>query len=292
MKEMMIKLGLLCMLCCIIYEVKPKDKEVINDIEEDTYVIVSTDDDTNEIELETYLLGVVASEMPYSFEMEALKAQAVAARTFVCERNLLVDNTTSNQVYKSEQELIELFDEDYEEMKQIIEEAINATKGEVLTYDDELISALFYSSNNGYTNNSQDYYANSLPYLVSVESSWDIAFDSTIQTINMSIEDVISKLGVYNLDISNIVLYDNGYVNTIQIGDTIFSGREVRELLGLRSSCFSIVVIDEVYIETKGYGHGVGMSQYGAQGMALEGYTYEEILTYYYTGVEITQLNE
>ncbi len=291
MKIIIIKLGCIFVLFLLIVYFMPSNNKVIEE-DKSIYVTLTMDEESIQIELETYLLGVIASEMPYSFEMEALKAQALAARTFVYERGLVVDNTMQTQVYKSETQLKEIFDEEYETMLSIVETAVNETKGEILTYEGEVISALFYSSNNGYSNNAQDYYTTAYPYLISVDSHWDLTFEQTTSTISLSIEEVKQKLGVEDLTISNIVLYENGYVSTIQIGNTTYTGREVREYLGLRSSCFSIAIFDEVYIETIGYGHGVGMSQYGAQGMALEGYTYDEIVKHYYEGVEIKQLYE
>ncbi len=301
MREICMKIIVVVCLSLLVVFMMPKDsvekeekpdKKVSNAQDDKIYVSLQTQGEITQIELETYLIGVVASEMPYSFELEAVKAQAVAARTFVSQRGYEVDNTINSQVYKNEGELKEIFDENYEEMKVVVETAITKTKGEVITYQGNVISALFYSSNNGFSNDSQDYFSNEYPYLSSVESTWDLNFEHTTQTTTLTKNEVMDALDVSGLDINNIVKYDNGYINTIDIGSKTFSGREVRELLGLRSSCFTIEVADSVIIETVGYGHGVGMSQYGAQGMALEGYTYDEIIKHYYQGVEIENLNE
>lgn len=247
--------------------------------------------EVKEIELEVYLAGVIASEMPYTFEEEALKAQCVAARTYVMQRGLHVDDSTSSQVYHSESELKEIYDENYEEMANKIQKVIEETRGEVMTYEGEYISALFYSSNNGFSNDASWYYANEVPYLKSVPSSWDTQFEKTNAVIEKSVLECKEALQVSSLDIKDIVFYENGYINTIVIGNKSFTGREVREKLGLRSSCFTLEVdADIVRIYTSGYGHGVGMSQYGALGMAKEGYTYQEILKHYYRGVEIVNL--
>ncbi len=246
-----------------------------------------------EMELESYLAGVIASEMPYTFEKEALKAQCVAARTYVMQRGLKVDDSTSSQVYHSQAELKEIHDENYEEMQNVIHQVLEETKGEVMMYDGNYISAMFYSSNNGFSNDASWYYKNEVPYLKSVSSIWDTQFENTNAVVEKSVEECKAALGVSSFLIQNMQTYENGYIKTMTIGGKVFTGRQVREALGLRSSCFSMEIKgDYVHIYTRGYGHGVGMSQYGALGMAKEGYTYHEILTHYYTGVEIVNLND
>lgn len=243
------------------------------------------------IPLEKYLEGVVASEMPYTFELEALKAQCVAARTFVLQRGLSVDDSTSSQVYRSENELIEIHQDNYDAMITKIRTAINETKGLVMRYQGEYISAMFYSSNNGKSNDASWYYQNEVPYLKSVDSPWDIKHEKSVQTISLAVSECMNALGVANMHLGNITYYDNGYVDTITIGGKQFSGREVREKLQLRSSCFSMVIQENIVsITTEGFGHGVGLSQYGANGMALEGYTYEEILHHYYQDIQIEKI--
>lgn len=243
------------------------------------------------IPLETYLEGVVASEMPYTFEMEALKAQCVAARTFVLKRNLNVDDSTGSQVYRSENELIEIHQENYDAMITRIRQAINETKGLVMRYQGEYISALFYSSNNGKSNDASWYYQNEVPYLKSVDSPWDLQFENTVQTKELGLQECMNALNVSSFNIGSIQYYDNGYIASIEIGEKIFSGREVREKLDLRSSCFTInIQNDIVLITTTGFGHGVGMSQYGALGMAQEGYDFKAILNHYYYGIHIEKI--
>lgn len=249
--------------------------------------------EVKEMELENYLLGVIASEMPYSFEMEALKAQCVAARTYVMQRGGKVDDSTSSQVYHSMEELQQLHPQDYDVMIETIHKALEATSGEVMKYQGEYISALFYSSCNGRTNDASWYYQNEVPYLKSVDSFWDLQYENTNAVIEKSVRECMQQLGVSSFHIGMVQKYENGYIQKIAIGDQVFSGREVREKLGLRSSCFSFEVQgDTVFIYTSGFGHGVGMSQYGALGMAKEGYTYQEILKHYYQGVEIVNLKE
>lgn len=245
------------------------------------------------IELEEYLIGVVGSEMPASFAKEALKAQAVAARTFVAKRNFEVDDTTASQVFQDDSQLKQVWKESYDENKKRIEEAVTETQGEVLTYQGELITAAFFSSCNGYTNNSEDYWSNSSPYLRSVESAWDKSVSGNKQTKEFSLVDFSNVLGFQNTvkSIGKPEYYKNGYVKSIVIDGIKFSGREIREALSLRSSAFEIKLNKQtVHITTEGFGHGIGMSQYGAKAMAEAGYDYKKILKHYYTNVEITAL--
>lgn len=282
----------LWMICFNLLPQTEKQKEQVKENEKIMqYVEVMTINDVEKIELETYLIGVVASEMPYTFELEALKAQSVAARTYVLSRNLKVDASTNTQVYKNEAQLKEIYDENYETMYTKIKQAVEATKGEVLTYENEYISALFYSCNNGYSNDCSWYFENERPYLKCVQSKWDLAYENCKTMVEKSKQEVLSALQISSLDIVQYTHYDNGYVKTIQIGNKVFSGREVRELLNLRSSCFKFEDIGAyVRIYCEGYGHGVGMSQYGANGMAKEGFTYEEILKHYYTDVQLESI--
>ena len=247
-----------------------------------------------EIELEEYLKGVVGSEMTPSYEMEALKAQAVAARTFVASRNYRVDDSTSSQVYLDDSQLRTAWKEDYEESQQRVAAAVDATRGEIMVVDGEPITAFFFASSGGKTANSEDYYSGELSYLRSVESPWDAEVDSDYVTqFQCSREELGNALGL-NAPISVIedpVRYDSGYVQSVTIDGVSFSGREIRETLQLKSSCFTIAVDgDTITFTVKGFGHGVGMSQEGAQGMALEGYGYEEILKHYYTGIQFADV--
>lgn len=278
-------------------EVPPNEEVSVNEEEKSYEVKLHRSNGSEEtIELEKYLEGVVGSEMPASFETEALKAQAVAARTFVAKRNFEVDDTTSSQVYQDDTQLKQVWAESYDERSQKIHDVVSATKGEVMKYDGEFITASFFSSSPGKTANSNEYWTTDTPYLKSVESPWDQEVnDGNIQSVEFSLHDFSTTLGFQN-DVSQIGIpsyYDSGYVNEITIDGITFRGREIRELLKLRSSCFKISISgDTISITTTGFGHGIGMSQYGAQGMALEGKQYQEILKHYYSGVEIVNLNE
>lgn len=248
----------------------------------------------NEIQLplEEYLLGVVASEMPVSFELEALKAQAIAARTFVAARNYQVDDTTASQVYKSDEELKAQWGDNYPTYIEKIKQAVNETQGKILTYQGSPITAAFFSSSNGTTNNAQDYWLNEVEYLQAVDSHWDNEVKENQKELTFSLSDLASKLGLTSL--STFVItenYDNGYVKSVQADDQVFTGRKIREVLALPSSSFTITNNgNDITFTITGSGHGIGMSQYGANGMALEGFHYDEILNHYYQNVKIEDL--
>lgn len=260
-------------------------------VDDSAIVQVTRQDGTVEkIPLETYLEGVVGSEMPASYELEALKAQSVAARTFVMQRGMEVDDTTRTQVYHDEKQLRQIWGDNFETYHKKVKEAIAATRKEVMTYDGKLISAVFFSTSCGKTANSEEYWGSKTPYLRSVDSSWDKQASGYEETVSFTNEEFHVQLGFKNpvSEISQPVYYDSGYVKSITIDRITFTGREIREKLNLRSSSFTIKKNkDGVSITTRGYGHGLGMSQKGAQAMALEGKDYKAILTHYYQGIKI-----
>lgn len=266
--------------------------------QEPTVDVVRTDTQkTESVPLESYVAGVVAAEMPASFEKEALKAQAVAARTFILTQTLKgndVTDTVDDQVYKDEQDQKNMWGSEYEENKGKIEEAARETEGKILVYNNEPITAAFFSSGNGQTENSEDYWQSAEPYLISVASPWDKEAPNFEQEVELPKQEAEEKLGV-SLPDSGVIgdvtqRTAGGRIASITIEGKSFTGREVRELLDLPSADFQMIADGtEVVVKTKGYGHGVGMSQYGANGMAKEGKTYEEITAYYYPGASLEE---
>ena len=258
-----------------------------------TVSVKRADGSTAQMDLETYLLGVVGCEMTPSYEIEALKAQAVAARTFVVSRDYQVDDSTASQVYMDDTQLQAVWKEQYEASRSRVQEAVEATRGEIMTYEGEPITAFFFASSGGHTASSEEYYSDALPYLRSVDSPWDAAVDSDhVSELTCTKAELAAALGMSGAEkIETPVRYDSGYVKSVTIDGRAFSGRAIREALQLRSSCFTITVQgDNVTFIVAGSGHGVGMSQEGAQGMALEGYDYKEILTHYYTGISFSNV--
>lgn len=290
MKKITIKISILLILfvlSCLFYK-QDKEEFFVEEIEVEEMVYC----DDQEILLDDYLLGVVAGEMPASFELEALKAQVVASRTYVYSREMQVDATTLSQVYLDSQDQQVKWGDNYELYVTKIQQAIEETKGVVLMYEGDYISALFFSYSNGYTENNEDYFnGEAVSYLRSVESPYDSSVRDLETTVSFSKDELVSIFNVSEIVFSEISYYDSGRFASICVSGELYTGREVRELLGLDSSDF---IIDEGNLEYQficsGYGHGVGMSQYGAQGMAVVGYDYEEIVSYYYSGVEIVKI--
>ncbi len=280
------------------------------------------------VDFEEYVLCVVASEMPNTFESEALKAQSVAARTFAMAKiqkyeekkpeshpDAPVCSSTHCQVYKTEDELIACHsdgwgssDSGFEKIKA----ACKATEGELLYYDGQLVmQPLFFSSSGGQTENSEDVFVSAVPYLVSVSSPYEQEAthrneEKTFTTAEF--EKALKKafpqehFGILTRE--NIKILSRtagGRVAEMQVGDVKRKGTEVRNALGLSSALFSFSFVENenkaaarndwerynIVFTSNGSGHGVGMSQYGANGMAKNGADYREILTHYYCGTEV-----
>lgn len=256
------------------------------------------------IPLEQYVVGVVAAEMPADFELEALKAQALTARTYIVKQMLNdqpiqlpkganVTDTIMHQVYYSDEELKQRWGADYDwKMKRIIE-AVQATQGQIITYNNAPIEAAFFSTSNGFTENSEAYWQNDFPYLKSVASPWDEKSPKFYHQTVMSVAEFEQRLGVKlpNDGSVGVILSrtPGKRVDVVEINGKRLKGREIREKLDLKSTDFTWVRKgNDIVITTKGYGHGVGMSQYGANFLAKQGKTYEDIVKYYYRGVTVS----
>lgn len=266
-----------------------------------------------ELEFEEYIKGVLAAEMPVLFEIEALKAQAVAARTYAVKKMNqekkeelkgadISTEHSKGQAYLSVEELKQKWGENFYTYYNKITKAVEETKNEIMIYEEEPIEAVFHSTSAGITQSAEDVWQVDVPYLQSVESIGDIEAPVFVD------EKIISKQEVFQLlkeKYPEIVIQDlirqiqivernnGGYIKKAQIGNKILSGEEIRSLFNLRSSCFSIEEEgDNLKFISKGYGHGAGMSQYGANYMAKEGKNYKEILMHYYQGVQIKEINE
>jgi stage II sporulation protein D len=278
-----------------------ENKDVTED-KDDT--VVQVDD-----ELENYIIGVVAAEMPALFDDEALKAQAVAARTYATNQmqksGITIDKMIENggQAYLTQEEMKTKWNTGFDKYYKKIKAAVLSTKGEIMVYNNEPILAVFHAISCGKTEVAENVWNDSLPYLKSVDSSMDKQSSEYTFETTMSAETVVSLLQKANADLK---LYDGGlkeqmqiiertdagYIKTMQIGNKVFTGKQVREILGLRSSDFTVKQDgDNMIFTTYGYGHGAGMSQYGAECMAKDGKSYKDILSYYYTGIEFEKTN-
>jgi stage II sporulation protein D len=279
---------------------KAEKKEKANETTTSVAVMRTKSETVEDIPFESYVTGVVSAEMSPEFETEALKAQALAARTYIVDHLLHqedgqqydVTDTTQHQVFKNDNELRKQWGSDYDANMKKINDAVEATKGEILTYKDAPIFPAFFSTSNGYTENSEDYWGDKLPYLRSVESPWDKDSPKFLDQQTFTIDQIKQKLAIdlpsqepLGIDVTRT---DSQRVKEINIAGNKLSGKDVREKLGLQSSDFTIKQkSDHLIFTTKGYGHGIGMSQYGANSMAKQGKTYQEIVKYYYSDVEV-----
>lgn len=244
------------------------------------------------IELEEYLIGVVAAEMPASFNNEALKAGAIAARTYALKAiqdGKTLTDTTSTQVYKDNNQLKALWGNSFNAYYNKVKNAVESTKGLVMYYNNSLINAFYHSTSNGYTEDSTAVFG-SFPYLQSVESPVDKNVSSYLRTTTFTYENISNKLGIPITSLSNINIVRNNSnrISSITIDTNTYDGVKFRTILGLRSTDFDITLNENnIVITTRGFGHGVGMSQYGANEYAKQGWSYSQILKHYYTGISI-----
>ena len=261
--------------------------------------IKKENDEIVTVPFEEYIVGVVSGEMPVSFELEALKAQAVAARSYAYikmkenqNESYDVVNTVMNQVYLDEETLKAEWKQDYIKNINKVKTAVLETKGEYIDYQGEIIDALFFSTSTGQTENVEEVFSETLPYLRSVDSSFDEEVSPVFNDQKeFTKKEFYEKLGLSvqdNLSFNILETTSTGRIKKILISNKTFTGNEVANYLQLRSSYFSLKQEEnKIIVSTKGFGHGVGMSQYGAEALAKKGYNYEQIIKHYYTGVEI-----
>ncbi len=260
----------------------------------------TTTNNVTDMELENYIIGVVAAEMPASFHIEALKAQAIAARTYamykksISNDNFDVVTDVSNQGYITEEEMHSKWGDDFPKYYEKVKEAVMATKGQIMKYQNQIVEAYYFAMSNGYTEDVSLVFSEERDYLKSVASIYDNSDLKNFEvTSTFTKEEICQKLNVdcKQFIITNIERSDTNRVNSLMINGIKFKGTVFRSKLKIRSTDFDIKVEDnKVLITTRGYGHGVGMSQYGANGMANNGSDYEDILKYFYKNVEITNI--
>ncbi len=290
------------------------------EFQDETYitVFVNSVKKTKTILLDEYVKGVVAAEMPASFDMEAIKAQAVAARTYVYKRCRslgglgcalhpeadVCDDPSHCQGWITKSEMLKkwgIFS--YYHYYSKINQGVNSTSGMVIMYRGEPIDPLFFSTSNGKTENSEDVWDKPIPYLRSVASPGEESSPRFFTVVELPVEDVVSQLKRkwpdLFIDSENpekqwkvIETSEGGRIKSMQISNKVIKGTEFRQLLNLKSTDFKWERSGEnIKIMSVGFGHGVGMSQYGANSMAKDGANYEDILKHYYSGVEIRRIH-
>lgn len=317
----------LCFLIPILFTEKReyKEQEVVREVQEvkeEKYnygkyntvkVLHSKTNKVEELDLDTYLLGVVSSEMPANFEIEALKAQAVVARTYTIykisngskhENADICDDSTCCQAWISKEDRLSRWEEENRDTYwNKIEEAVYSTKGKIITYEGKAINAFFHSNSGGATDTATAVWGGTnYPYLQAVETSGEDAYSQYNSEAAVTKEEFINKIKEYHSNFSidfnkenqiEVLEYtEGGRIEKIKVGNLTLSGVELRTIFGLRSAKFEITIEEnQIKFKVIGYGHGVGMSQTGADSMAKAGSDYVEIIKHFYTGVEVEDVS-
>ncbi len=264
-----------------------------------------------EIKMDEYIYGVLSAEMPANYDIEALKAQAVVARTYTAYKILhrgkhqeadICDDSSCCQAWITKEKRMEKWEEaERENNWNKIVSAVNSTAGKIITYNGEPINAFFHSNSGGMTEIVSNVWGGTdYPYLQSVATSGEEGYSQYQSSIVLTKQELIEKLGATHpeivinyetADAIKILEYtDSGRVKIIQFGNILISGVEARNIFGLKSAKFNITVGEQVVFDVIGYGHGVGLSQTGADAMAKAGSNYEEIINHYYTGIKIENI--
>ncbi len=282
----------------------PQQETAVNTVK----VMNASSKNITEMDLRDYLIGVVASEINAAYHEEALKAQTVAAHTMLLYSKEykneglggadISDSSATHQGFLTEEEQREKWGENYDTNREKVEKCVDEVIDYVILYDGEPINAVFHSISNGQTENATDVWGGEYPYLISVNSVGDKlapAYKSEAKIAEEKFKELVSESGTKLGDepskwVEKITNTDTGMVKEIIIGGKSFKGTEIRTLFGLKSSTFTVKYTDGDFVFTVcGYGHGVGMSQYGADYMARQGFKYDEILKHYYVGTEISE---
>lgn len=284
-------------------------RETANNSEDDKNTITVFMTESSEImkmEMKDYIIGVVAAEVPASYETEAIKAQAIVAMTYAQYRKKhpdksisadISDDSSKHQGYMSDDDMKEKWGDAYESYRTKIEDAVDSVTGSVILYENEPIMAAYHAISGGKTESAENIWGEDIPYLQSVDSEWDIYSSRYTSEVRLTADEVkkimkTSEKADFDspeeewIEIKKTT--DNGTVLEAMICGIDLTGIETRELFALRSPVFDATYEDGEFIFTvSGYGHGVGMSQNGANCMAKEGKTAEEIIKHYYKGVTI-----
>lgn len=291
------------------------NETVAESSKKDIFLVLNTETgEISEISDRDYIIGAVCAEMPAVFNIEALKAQAVAAHTYaVRQREMetanptpelkgayISDDSSKYQGFMSEEKAKECFGENFDEYYDKISNAVDSVIDEILVYNDKPIVAAFHSMSSGRTESAENIFGMDISYLTSADSNYDMecpdytykytfTSDEMQSLLKKAFPDIIlPKEKSKWLDIKKRTASDT--VVSLNAGDMNISGMELRNALNLRSASFDIAYDNGIFtITTKGYGHGVGMSQYGANAMAEQGFTYDEILMHYYKGAELSK---
>lgn len=244
---------------------------------------------------EETLIGILAKEVPYTYELEALKAQAVVERTYMARRILGIQKQGAIVGYTEEEMKALWGEENYQRIYNKYKEAVEATRGKIIVYNNQPIEALYHKSSSGRTRDGKSVYKQEIPYLKSVESSVDVITEQIkwnkeemVLKIKEKYPDLVAEVEHLESQIQIVSKDQAGYVDAIQIGNITLTGEALKIMLGLPSCAFKIYNAEEVLIfDVKGSGTGIGLSQNGANELAKQGMLYEDIIKHYYTGISI-----
>lgn len=269
-------------------------------------IYITDEEKIEEISLLQYICGVVGAEVPAENHKETLKAQAVAAYTYYLYKSAentdkdydITDSSKTDQAYISDLAAKTLWKDNYEDYTKKITAAVKEVFGEYITFEDKPILAAYHNISSGRTESAENIWGKSYPYLVPAESVGDVLSSSYLSKVTLTLAEVEEKLKSAEISIpealeagdwfSDIKRSESGTVLTVSVAGTELKGTKVRSLLGLKSANFEVAYSDDKFLFTvKGHGHLVGMSQCGAEFMANQGSSYEEILLWYYKGCEI-----
>ncbi len=269
-------------------------------------IYITDEEKIEEISLLQYICGVVGAEVPAENHKETLKAQAVAAYTYYLYKSAentdkdydITDSPKTDQAYISDLAAKTLWKDNYEDYIKKITAAVKEVFGEYITFEDKPILAAYHNISSGRTESAENIWGKSYPYLVPAESVGDVLSSSYLSKVTLTLAEVEEKLKSAEISIpealeagdwfSDIKRSESGTVLTVSVAGTELKGTKVRSLLGLKSANFEVAYSDDKFLFTvKGHGHLVGMSQCGAEFMANQGSSYEEILLWYYKGCEI-----
>ena len=302
MKKILLFLLLILFIPFMIVVLFVKDDEIKFEYIKTEYVRVKRKDNSIiKVPLEDYIVGVLAGEMPIDFEEEAFKAQAVAARSYVLikmKENMNNDydvvDTVQNQVYLDYVYLKNVWKNNYIKNINKLKKVVKDTKGQYLEYNGEIAQTMYFSTSTGVTENCKEIFWNDVPYLTSVDSKWDNISPLYETSQEYNINEFFQKLNLpYSnvLNISYIKRTSTGRNIKLMINNNIYNASDIMQIFNIKSTFFDITKNNNVIkISSKGYGHGVGMSQYGAQAMALKKYKYNQILYHYYKNTKIKKI--
>ncbi|MBQ3518384.1 MAG: stage II sporulation protein D [Clostridia bacterium] len=288
-------------------QTQPPTQETAMEAQEEILVCFASSGAVAGVPLEEYVIGVVAGEMPALYDMQALCAQAAAslnlARLAMLEGTSerlggghISSSATSAQAYLTKEQMQNKWGEDFDLYYTRITEAVQTVFDYEIVYEDQLCQTCFHAVSAGRTENSENVWQSAVPYLTAVDSNFDTTADNYSVSVQLHADTFAEALEPYGfvptqtarLWLGNSTYSDSGTLLALEIGNITVSGAQLRSVFGLRSAAVDVIYEDGEFILTaRGYGHGVGMSQYGAQQLALQGKTWQEIIRHYYTGVEI-----